>query len=74
MPKAKSRKMKPYAWTPDGKTPWKKDGGASGEDAVGLSYKRNKKLRKEAQRLNQIENKRARKYYKNQLKKELKDM
>lgn len=62
--------MKPYSWTPDGKSPHKSDGGQSGEE-TGMCYAKNKKLRKEAQRINQLENKRARQYYKNQTKKEL---
>ena len=67
----KIRKMKPYSWTPDGKSPYKYDGGKSGEETEGISYKRNKKLRDEAKRMNQLENKRARKYYKNQIKEQL---
>lgn len=70
-PFIKKRKMLPFAYTDDGHSPIKANSGMSGE-SVGfeMSFKQMKSLRKKNRRLNQVENKRARKHHKDQTRRE----
>lgn len=67
----KKRKMLPFAYTDDGHSPIKLNGGSSGESSPDIPFNKNKNIRKQNQRANKVENKRARQYLKLQLKKEL---
>lgn len=69
----RKRRMLPFAYTDDGANPWKEDGGLSMEGDHGLTAKRVRGLRKQAQAANKYQNGRARSYRKRQLQKQIRD-